>query len=268
MAIEDMRISRLLFTATLLIGVCPLPSAEAAATFPRIDATGFQLVSGDTFSTYAARVAQLETKPQLAPVGVTEVLAASNRTGRNLCHPTYLTASLDPQGFCWQDGADVVATSGSVLRVFDLRHLWRTDTSTGEVGLGADGKYHALWHAFALPQLGAHWYAGGGCASSTGVKPCFASLGIDHAGDGSFVAVEHTVRGGGRIVRWPLNESIGLPRAGADGLDQSPEEHREPVLLAGHRRTLADERATAGARDRPHPLPLRAVDHLPVRMGR
>ncbi|MFF0345298.1 hypothetical protein [Kribbella sp. NPDC004875] len=207
-----MRISRLLLTAALLIGVLPAPSAQAAAAFPRIDATGFQLVSGDTFTTYGERVAQLETKPQLAPVGVTEVLAASNRTGRALCHPTYLNAALNPQGFCWQDGEDddenvwipqgvsgsgdaqpaggarrvavaswhntddtairvsfldlvtnkyrhvllveptadgdfqaiaghghglfwsgnllVVATSGSVLRVFDLRHIWRTDTST------------------------------------------------------------------------------------------------------------------------------------------
>jgi hypothetical protein len=30
-----------------------------------------------------------------------------------------------------------------MLWVFDLTHIWRTDTSTGEVGLGADGKYHA-----------------------------------------------------------------------------------------------------------------------------
>jgi len=82
-----MRISRLLLTAALLIGVLPAQTAQAAAAFPRIDATGFQLVSGDTFATYGDRVAQLETKPQLAPVGVTEVLAASNRTGRPLCHP-------------------------------------------------------------------------------------------------------------------------------------------------------------------------------------
>ena len=93
-----MRISRLFLTAALLIGVLVPTPAQAAATFPRIDASGFQLVSGDTFATYGARVAQLETKPPLAPVGVTEVLAASNRTGRQLCHATYLSASLNPQG--------------------------------------------------------------------------------------------------------------------------------------------------------------------------
>ena len=93
-----------MLTAALLIGLCQVPTAHAAASFPRIDASGFQLVAGDTFTTYGARIAALEQKPALAPVGVTEVLAASNRTGRNLCHPTYLTASLNPQGFCWQDG--------------------------------------------------------------------------------------------------------------------------------------------------------------------
>ncbi|RZT27077.1 hypothetical protein EV649_0828 [Kribbella sp. VKM Ac-2569] len=146
-----MRISRLFLTAALLIGVLVPTPAQAAATFPRIDASGFQLVSGDTFATYGARVAQLETKPPLAPVGVAEVLAASNRTGRPLCHATYLNAPLNPQGFCWQDGeddenvwipqgvsgsGDAQPAGGAVLRVFDLRHIWRTDTSTGEVGLG------------------------------------------------------------------------------------------------------------------------------------
>ncbi|WP_026162589.1 hypothetical protein [Kribbella catacumbae] len=307
-----MRIRRLVLTIAVVTGVCTAPAlAEAAATFPRIDASGFQLVTGDTFATYGARIAALEQKPGLAPVGVTEVLAASNRTGRNLCHPTYLTASLNPQGFCWQDGEDddanvwipqgftgsgdaqpgggarriaaatwhngndsairvsfldlttykyrhvllveptstgnfaaiaghghgmywsgntlVVATGGSVLRTFDLRHIWRTDTSTGEVGLGADGKYHALWHAFALPQTGAYWYAGGGCANTTGVKPCFASLGLDHSGTGSFVAAEHTQRGGGRIVRWPVDKATGLPVVNGSGVVQASEAFNSPV---------------------------------------
>ncbi|MBB5833863.1 hypothetical protein [Kribbella italica] len=287
-----------------------LATAPAAATFPRIDASGFQLVQGSTFATYGARIAALETKPQLAPVGVPEVLAASNRTGRALCHATYLNAALNPQGFCWQDGEDddlnvwipqgvtgsgdaqpgggarrviaatwhnaddtairvsfldvatnkyrhvllveptsdsnfaaitghghglywsgnylVVATSGSVLRVFDLRHVWRTDTSSEVVGLGADGKYHARWHAFALPQVGAYWYAGGGgCAASTGNRPCFSSLALDHTG--SFVSAEHTARGGGRIVRWPHDPATGLPKTNAAGVVQASEALASPV---------------------------------------
>lgn len=310
-----MRISRLPATivlATVALGAAPaasLGAAPAAATFPRIDASGFQLVQGSTFATYTARIAALETKPQLAPVGVPEVLAAANRTGRALCHSTYLNTALNPQGFCWQDGEDddlnvwipqgvtgsgdaqpsggarrvvaatwhnaddtairvsfldvatnryrhvllveptsdtnfaaitghghglfwsgnylVVATSGSVLRVFDLRHLWRTDTTSETVGLGADGKYYARWHAFALPQIGAYWYAGGGCASGTGNRPCFSSLALDHTG--SFVSVEHLTRGGGRIVRWPHDPATGLPRANAAGVVQASEALASPV---------------------------------------
>ena len=34
------------------------------------------------------------------------MLDAANRTGRPLCHPTFLDPALNPQGFCWQDGED------------------------------------------------------------------------------------------------------------------------------------------------------------------
>ena len=133
-------------------------------------------------------------------------------------------------GLFWSGNMLVVATGGSVLRVFDLRHLWRTDTSTGEVGLGADGKYHALWHAFALPQIGAYWYAGGRLREHDRDQALLRfSLGIDHGGTGSFVAVEHTTKGGGRIVRWPLDESTGLLRAGADGVVHAVEAFDSPV---------------------------------------
>ena len=236
--------------ALLLTGVLVVqPQAgQAAANFPRIDAAGFAVVSGTTFPTYGARIAALEADPRLAPVGLTAVLDAANRTGRPLCHPTFLDPALNPQGFCWQDGEDddanvwipqgvtgsgdaqpsgtvggrrvvaatwhyaddsairvsfldlatlkyrhvllvepvehklrrdrrhghglfwyrdklVVATGGSVLRVFDLDHLWATNASTGEVGLGTDGRYRARSHAYALPQS-VPGYAGGGCAYS------------------------------------------------------------------------------------------------------
>ena len=327
-----------MLTALVLLGLAAPPAspAEAAAALPRIDASAFQLVAGSTFATYGERIAALETNPALAPVGVSAVLAAANRQGRDLCHPTFMTASLGPRGFCWADGEDdtplivadpdrsvsphatvclaatgcspgasstirtargnvwipqgmdvdgskvvaswhysddsairvsfldlatlryrhvllveptsngnfaaiaghghglylkgntlVVATGGSVLRVFDLTHIWRTDTSTAEVGLGSDGKFHARYHAFALPQTGAFWYEGGGCANVSSVRPCFASLALDRAGS-SFVAVEHETRGGGRIVRWPVSSS-GLPLLGADGRVHATEAFASPV---------------------------------------
>lgn len=76
-----MRICRLLLAIALLIGLCTAP-AHAAATFPRIDASGFQLVAGDTFATYGTRIAALEQNPGLAPVGVAQserVLLAGRR---------------------------------------------------------------------------------------------------------------------------------------------------------------------------------------------
>lgn len=285
--------------AVLLLFALAAP-ASAAVPFPRVDASSFQLVAGSTFETYGARIAALEANPQLAPVGVLAVLAAANRQGRDLCHPTFLAASLVPRGFCWQDGEDdalnvwipqgmdldgsrvvaswhysddsairvsfldlatlryrhvllveptsegdfaaiaghghglylfgstlVVATGGSVLRVFDLTHIWRTDTTSGEVGLGADGRFHARYHAFALPQVGAFWYEGGGCANVAGARPCFASLALDRAGS-SFVAVEHEIRGGGRIVRWPVS-STGLPLLASDGRVHAVEAFASPV---------------------------------------
>ncbi|HEY6738438.1 MAG TPA: hypothetical protein VI076_06270, partial [Actinopolymorphaceae bacterium] len=112
---------------------------------------------------------------------------------------------------------------------FDLRHVWAMDTSSGEVGMGSDGAWHARWHAFALPQIGAFWYEGGGCANGTGTKPCFASLGLDRSGTHSFVAVEHNVRGGGRIVRWPLDSATRLPRRDGDGDVRAVEAFASPV---------------------------------------
>lgn len=80
----------------------------------------------------------MEQKPSLAAVGVSEVLAASNRTGRSLCHPTYLAASLNPQGFCWQDGED------------DDENVWIPQGVTGsgdaQPGGGARRIAAATWH--------------------------------------------------------------------------------------------------------------------------
>jgi len=48
--VDVLRISRLFVALVVLIGVCSVAPAEAAATFPRIDPSAFQLVAGDTFA--------------------------------------------------------------------------------------------------------------------------------------------------------------------------------------------------------------------------
>lgn len=133
-------------------------------------------------------------------------------------------------GVTWRGNHLFVATTGGVIRVFDVRHVWATDTSSEEVGLGADGKYHARWHAFALPQVGAYWYPGGGtCTSVSGPRPCLAALSFDHTGDGSIVTAEHTAQGGGRVLRWPFDPASTLLRTSPDGLVHAAEGFSSPV---------------------------------------
>ncbi|MCP2166498.1 hypothetical protein LX83_003366 [Goodfellowiella coeruleoviolacea] len=133
-------------------------------------------------------------------------------------------------GLAWSGNLLFVATSGSLIRVFDVRHLWAVDTSTAQVGLGSDGKYHARYHAFALPQVNAYWYPGGvGCASLTGAHPCLSSLAVDHTGDGSLITVEHSAKGGGRVVRWPMDPGTGLLKVSSDQLVHAVEGFTSPV---------------------------------------
>ncbi|GAA3521640.1 hypothetical protein [Actinocatenispora rupis] len=314
------RVLSLVLLVTALSLAVPGP-ASAAAAFPRIDASGFQLVQGTTFATYGDRVAHLESgHPQLAAHPLTDVLASVNYPTRALCHDTYLNASLSPAGFCWQSGADdtdntwipqgltgsddstapgvggrrVVAVdwhygtppngtdvdankyvrvsfvdtsngtyrhallveptsdddfaavashgdglvwsghrlflvSSTVIRVFDLNHFWAMDASSATVGLGTDGRYHARYHAWALPMVGSYWYAGGGCAVQTGVKPCFSSVALDHS-DGSLVSVEYVAgQSGGRVVRWPVDASTGLLATDGVGDVHATEAFSSPV---------------------------------------
>lgn len=133
-------------------------------------------------------------------------------------------------GLTWRGDKLFVATTGGVLRVFDLRHIWAMDAGSGTVGLGEDGRYHARWHAFALPQVGAYWYPGGhGCANGSEPRPCMATLASDHSGAGSLVTAEHVAEDGGRVVRWPFDRGTGLLKTSHDGLVHATEGFRSPV---------------------------------------
>ncbi|MFB9902738.1 hypothetical protein [Allokutzneria oryzae] len=306
-----MRAARLLVVLALVLVGLATP-ATAAVPFPRIDASKFVYVQGQTFAVYKANIDSLERNAQLRPKGLNDVLASANRKGRPLCHGTHLKAGLGPKGFCWQDGEDddknawipqgltgsgdaqaggtvggkrIVAASwhtpgdtftrvsfldektlayrhvllvephlsgdfkaisshgdglswygdylylmqGSVLRVFDLRHFWAMDTAPEHVGRNGDGRFSARYHAWALPQVGAYWYQGGGCGKVTGEKPCSASLSLDR-GTSSFVTVEHVAKGGnGRLVRWPIDPATGLLRAEANGSVRAVEAFASPV---------------------------------------
>src|SRR4051812_8181103 len=79
----------LLAAAVSVLTVLPVPTASAAAPFPRMDAAtvdGYHLTPGSTFTVYGDRIAALEKRAQLKP-----------------------------SGFCWEDANDdfaVVAGHG------------------------------------------------------------------------------------------------------------------------------------------------------------
>ncbi|WP_158887212.1 hypothetical protein [Amycolatopsis anabasis] len=134
-------------------------------------------------------------------------------------------------GMTWIGDLLFVATTGGLIRVFDTRHFWKVDDSSGEIGLGKDGKYHAAYYDYALPQVGAYWYPGGGaCTSVTGARPCLATLAFDHTGDGSLLTAEHVPGAAkGRIVRWPLDPATGRPKEQADKQVHAGEGFVSPV---------------------------------------
>lgn len=131
-------------------------------------------------------------------------------------------------GMTWVGNWLFVATNGGLIRVFDTRHFWKVDDSAGNVGLGSDGKYHAAFYDYALPQVGAFWYSGGGCTTATGPRPCLSTLSYDNT-SGSFVTAEHAAQAGGRVVRWPFDRSTGRLKTGADGLTHASEGFLSPV---------------------------------------
>ncbi|MFE0025756.1 hypothetical protein [Amycolatopsis sp. NPDC059021] len=132
-------------------------------------------------------------------------------------------------GMIWSGNLLYVATSGGVIRVFDTTHFWKVDDSAGNVGLGGDGKYHAAFYDYALPQVGAYWYADGkGCTTASGTNPCLSTLSLDHS-DSSFVSAEHAAGSGGRVVRWPFDRATGKLVTGSDGLVHAKEGFSSPV---------------------------------------
>jgi hypothetical protein len=132
-------------------------------------------------------------------------------------------------GMTWSGNLLYVATTGGLIRVFDTTHFWKVDDSAATVGLGTDGKYHAAYYDYAMPQVGAYWYPGGGaCTTATGARPCLSTLSFDHT-DSTFVTAEHAAEAGGRILRWPFDASTGRLVTAADGLVHATEGFSSPV---------------------------------------
>jgi hypothetical protein len=121
-------------------------------------------------------------------------------------------------GVVWY-GNRLFVANGRELQVYDMRHIWRMSQLTDAVGITPDGGSSARGHRWAMPMVGRYWTGATpdvACSVRTGNAPCLNSLSLDRTGADALLSAEHTRAGtatGGRIVRWPLNHTVALPRA-------------------------------------------------------
>ncbi|MEU0162347.1 hypothetical protein ABZ154_26930 [Streptomyces sp. NPDC006261] len=133
-------------------------------------------------------------------------------------------------GMVWYGNRLFIANGGE-LQVYDMRHLWRMTTIAAKIGV-TDGKTSsARWHQWAMPMIGSYRIPGAGaardCAPGTG-RLCLSTLSLDRSTyPDSLISAEHVSYGAsapskgdppqrgnrGRVVRWPLNADVALPKA-------------------------------------------------------
>lgn len=111
-------------------------------------------------------------------------------------------------GLAWVGHYLYVPDTKRGIRVFDLRHLWKADTSSHEYKV-AGGKVSAGGYRYVLPQIGYYTYPKGTDVEKCDPKhkPVFSSLAVDRK-SGSLVSGEfcYSDDRDGRIVLWPLKK--------------------------------------------------------------
>ncbi|WP_048910439.1 hypothetical protein [Streptomyces sp. NRRL WC-3744] len=114
-------------------------------------------------------------------------------------------------GVTWYGNKLFVAT-GHQIQVYDLRHLWKmSDTSTDQVGILGNGKSSARYHNWALPMVGVYFTGNTGDPCDA-TRPCLTSLSLDRTSSpDALVTSQIATKGGGPLIRWPLNASTALP---------------------------------------------------------
>lgn len=129
-------------------------------------------------------------------------------------------------------GGDPDVSGGDrLVRVFDLTHFWRMNSTTsGDVGC-ADGVCSAAYSAFALPQIGYYRLSPSAvCVSLDLARPCLNGVSLDRSGADHLTTVEYRKDGsGGKILRWPLDADTALLKTGSDGLVRPTEGWTSPV---------------------------------------
>jgi hypothetical protein len=135
-------------------------------------------------------------------------------------------------GLAWYGNMLYLVSSGSrLVRVFDLRHIWRVSAATTAVGCDRTA-CSAAGTAFALPQIGSYTFpSAGACERGVGSKPCFSSVSVDRSTNpDSLITTEFTSHVHGRVLRWPLDARTGKLRTWKrDGLVRPWRGWRSPV---------------------------------------
>ncbi|WP_214410388.1 hypothetical protein [Sphaerisporangium fuscum] len=130
-------------------------------------------------------------------------------------------------------GGDPAAGGGDrLVRVFDLRHIWKM-SSTSSVSVGCTASAcSAAYHIYALPEIGYYRFTGGGvCASLALAEPCMTGVSLDRSGyPDAMVTTEFKFGGsGGKILRWPLDAGTALLKKSSDGYVHPIAGWRSPV---------------------------------------
>ncbi|MBT2229772.1 hypothetical protein [Nonomuraea sp. NEAU-A123] len=129
-------------------------------------------------------------------------------------------------------GGDPDVSGGDrLVRVFDLTHVWKMNsTASGNVGcLG--GVCSAAYSRYALPQIGYYRLSSPAvCVSLDLARPCLNGVSLDRSGTDHLTTVEYRKGGsGGKILRWPLDASTALLKTGSDGLVHPTEGWTSPI---------------------------------------
>ena len=187
---------------------------------------------------------------------------------------TFGPVKIHAGGIAWVGDYLYVADTKRGFRVFDLRHLWRTeaDPSKSKIGKGSDGKYYAYDYRYVLPQVGSYGQSGNGsCSVAPPVTAplCFSFVGLDRStATPSLIAGEYYYdgKGGSRLTRWSLNAENKLAEETAAAAYRSSHPKLQGALAYKDTFMLSSSRTstTAGVLYRSKVGAASGTSHLPA----
>ncbi|MFD0851202.1 hypothetical protein ACFQ07_03180 [Actinomadura adrarensis] len=136
-------------------------------------------------------------------------------------HPSFGPVDLHAGGIAWYGDYIYVADTWEGLRVFDVRHIWRTSTDD-DTAIGykpEDGSYQAFGYKYVLPQVFRYTQS-----TSGGQAPIrFSCVALDRTSTpdsvivGEYANVPDGQTARARVFRFPLDENSHTLAASADG---------------------------------------------------